>query len=580
MRQKIYKKNEEDFRCAYYKKDNTWYVFWDGQIEDGNGFESFSECILSHCEDYKDEYIKVFVNNIRIIGTGFDGKFYGEHKRGEHSNKKEVQGIKLNTKKNGNKIDLCNFDMFCGSNMGHYFEEHENPALLMVEYLNKLSHNPFEIEKSLGYVFKKEFYAPIRNELMNDILETHRNMWGGEIMYNHLRTGNKGGFIVAGRDDDLYAGVKISETQWTSGIDEYDLNSAYISAIVSDDMFPVGKCYFAKSTDENIVDIFKKCVEGMRWFKIFVPGNATINYKVHLFCKDAKTKDYGIEYYDYLALHDFWKVPDEYFYELLKQDGVYLYFATAGRLHDAMRKRTHEYYNAKHDPAIKGTIYGDLAKQKLELIYGKSLQEIEYDDFNVLLGRMTDGRNYMQPHMGLHCTATVRYRLMKAYYENSNNVTYYDTDSIHGYDLEDYIERDNALQDFLNAMAGYKGSTIGKWKTEQKDSTELIFAPKQRICLCDGEFVVRVCGIGRKCIEEKISELRETGMSDMMILRWFDTFGFERIEIPIYHFGKTGYVKETITHEEFVRRYGEYGQRLLEGDEIGEKEENRARDSL
>lgn len=582
MRQKVYKKNENDFRCAYYKRDNSWYIMWDGgEFDNGTGVESFKEHLLSHCNACKDEHVKVFLNDIRVMKEVFSGKVYGEHKRGEHSNKIQYQGMVLNTKKNGNKIDLCNLDMFINDGMVHFFEQSENPASLMIEYLTQLDTNPFAIQKSLGYMVKKEFYAPIREELQADTLAKHRNMWGGEDMYNHLRTGNKSGFLVANKDDELYAGIQIKNRQWRTGIQEYDLNSAYISAIISDDMFPVGKTYWAVNTDKNIVDIFKRCIENMRWFKIFVPAKTTINYKIHLFCKDEKTKDYGIEYYDYLALHDFWNVPDEYFYDLLKQEGVVLYFATGGRLHKKMRERTHEYYMAKSNPEIKGTLFGALAKQKNELIYGKSIQEITYKDFNTVLGRMTDGRNYMQPHMALHCTATVRYRLMKAWYNNADHVTYYDTDSIHGYRLQEYIEIDNAVNDFYNARAGFEGSTIGRWKCEQMNSQELVFAPKQRICLNNGEFIVRVAGIGRKCIEEHIQGMKEKGMTDRAILRHFDTFCFDLVPIPVYHFDvKHGWWSEVINYKEFVERYGEYGEKILEGDENGKKEENRARESL
>lgn len=565
MGQKAYFKNEQEFRCAYYKKDNSWNILWGEEFNDGTGIDSFKECLLSHVTDCKNENVKVFMNNVMIIGTAFKGKFYGEHSRGEHSQKKEVLGMTLSTTKNNNKVEICNLNMFISDGMSHYFEEHECPAVLMTEYLNHLSHNPFEIQKSLGYMSKKKFYGPIRNELQMDIMASNRNLVN-ETMYNHLKTGNRSGFLVNGKDDiKAFAeigreplGITIDESVWTSHVDEYDLNSAYISTIISDYMFPVGQVFYSKNNSSCICDIFDRCLNEMRWFKIYIPKDVkTIDTRIAFFCYDCKTKDYGIEYYDYKALTEFWGMKKEHFYEIIQQEGVVLYWSNSGYVHKLVRERTNEYYNKKNNPEIKGTIYRDLAKQENELIYGKALQDLSFRDSKVLQGKLCDGINYLQPHMALHCTAAVRYRLMKAYFENMETVTYYDTDSVHGADLEEYIEIDNSINSFNNAMAGFDGSTVGMWKTEQKDSTEIIFAPKQRLCLNNGEFIVRVCGIGRKCVEEHIQKKKALGLTDQMIMEHFYMNGFDEVMIPIYLFDpQKGFRHEEIDFETFKKKYG------------------------
>ena len=43
MGQKAYYKNEQEFRCAYYKKDNSWNILWGDEFNDGTGIESFKE---------------------------------------------------------------------------------------------------------------------------------------------------------------------------------------------------------------------------------------------------------------------------------------------------------------------------------------------------------------------------------------------------------------------------------------------------------------------------------------------------------------------------------------------------------
>ena len=564
MGQKVYFKNEQDFRCAYYKNDNSWNVLWGDEFNSGTGIDSFKECLLSHFTTCKNEHIKVFMNNVIVIGTAFKGKFYGEHSRGEHAQKKEVLGMTLSTTKNGNKVELCNLNMFINDAMIHYFEEDECPAVLMTDYLNHISNNPFEIKKSLGYMSKKKFYGPIRNELQLDIIGSNRNLIN-ETMYNHLKTGNRSGFLVNGKDDaevfkklgQSTLGITIDEKIWTSHVDEYDLNSAYISTIISDFMFPVGRVFYADNTDSNIEEIFERCLKEARWFKIYIPHNTKIDTRIATFCHDCRTNDYGVEYYDYKALVEFWGMTEEQFKKIIKKDGVVLYWANSGYVHKLVRDRTNEYYKNKKNPEIKGTIYGDLAKQENELIYGKALQDISFKDSNVLQGKLSDGINYLQPHMALHCTAAVRYRLMKAYFENMETVTYYDTDSIHGTDLEEYIEVDNSINAFNNAMAGFEGSTVGMWKTEQKDSTEILFAPKQRLCLNNGEFIVRVCGIGRKCVEEHIRKLKLLGLDNRMIMEHFYMNGFDDVMIPVYLFDPTkGFERKEIDFETFKKEYG------------------------
>lgn len=559
-------KNEVDFRCAYYKKDNTWTVLWGDEFNNGIGTESFKECLLSLINSCKNEQIKIFVNDVRTIGEVFKGKLFGEHRRGEHQKKVECIGKTLTTTKNGNITRLFNLNVFINDNMKHYFEEHECPALMMREYLEHINTNPFAIKYSLGYMSKRKFYAPIRETLTEDIINSNRNIMTGD-MYNHLKTGNRSGFLVNSKEDADYIrslgfdpiGITIDNKIITNGIDEYDLNSAYISTMISDWTFPVGQVYELDSKNEHIIEKFDKLTDSAKWFKIYIPENVSVDVRIAMLCGDTRNEGYGIEYYDYKALTEFCGMKKEDFHELLKEDGVCLYWCYAGRLHEAVRKRVAEYYDNKKNPEIKGTIYGDLAKQENELIYGKSLQDLDFDfsEIKVVMGKLSDGINYMLPHMALHCTAAVRYRLMQACFENMETVTYYDTDSIHGTDLEEYIEIDNSVNDFKNAIAGFKGCTAGRWKTEQKNSTEIIFAPKQRICLQDGEWTVRVCGIGRLHVEDHIRKLKDLGYSDKMVLNYFYMNGFDEVIVPVYIFDpESGYNRIEMDYGTFKKTYG------------------------
>lgn len=558
-------KNEMDYRCAYYKKDNSWTVLWGDEFNNGLGTESFKDCLLSLINSCKNEQIKIFVNDVRTIGEVFKGKLFGEHRRGEHQKKVECIGKTLTTTKNGNITRLFNLNVFINDGMKHYFEEHECPVMLMREYLEHIDMNPFAIKYSLGYMSKRKFYAPIREALTEDIINSNRNIMTGD-MYNNLKVGNRSGFLVNSKEDADYIrslgfdpiGITIDNKIITNGIDEYDLNSAYISTMISDWTFPVGQVYEITKS-ENIIEKFDKLADSAKWFKIYIPENVSVDVRIAMFCGDTRNEGYGIEYYDYKALTEFCGMKKEDFHELLKTDGVCLYWCYAGRLHELVRKRVVEYYDNKSNPEIKGTIYRDLAKQENELIYGKSLQDLDFDfsEIKVVMGKLSDGINYMLPHMALHCTAAVRYRLMQAYYENMENVTYYDTDSIHGTDLEEYIEINNSVNDFKNAIAGFKGCTAGRWKTEQKNSTEIVFAPKQRLCLQNGEFIVRVCGIGRSHVEDHIRKLKDLGYSDKMVLNYFYMNGFDEVIVPVYIFDpEIGYNMIEMDYGTFKKTYG------------------------
>lgn len=565
MTKERYFKNQQDFRCVYYKHDNSWELFWGGEISNGTGIQSMKDSLFDHFEECKGENIKVFMNNVKTFGSSFSGRYYGVHKRGELCDKTEVMGMTLNISKNGNKIDLCNFDMFTGDSMKKYFEESENPSILMVEYLNRWSNDPFEIKKSLGYMSKRRFYGPIRNELGLDIIKSCRNLINEE-MYNHLMTGNRSGFLVHGKNEIEYAqkygmedlGIFIDERKWTSFVDEYDLNSAYISVIISDFMFPTGRVFRCPAGNKNMKKAFDQALDNMYWFKIYIPGDVKkIDKRIARYCYDKRCEGYGIEYYDYKALTEFFGMTKEDFENILQKEGVYLYWANSSYVHKLVRERTNEYYEKKADPSIKGTIWKEVAKMENELIYGKALQAISFKDDKTLCGKLSDGINYMLPHMALHCTAAVRYRLMKAWFENKDKVTYYDTDSVHGVGLEEYIEIDNSVTDFNNAISGFSGSTVGKWKVEQKNATEVIFAPKQRICLQEGKFTIRVCGIPREWIEEHIEKLKGYGLTDQMILEHFYSEGFENIRCDVYIFDPDkGFENKNISYQEFKMLYG------------------------
>ena len=164
------------------------------------------------------------------------------------------------------------------------------------------------------------------------------------------------------------------------------------------------------------------------------------------------------------------------------------------------------------------------------------MQHRDFEDLKTAQGFFCDGHNYFQPHMSMHCCSAIRYRILKAAKEVGwDAVTYFDTDSIHGYGMDEVIEKDNEYTELRNMIAGYKNCNIGCWKAEHLDMQELVLAPKQRICLDnDGTWTVRISGVKRTDIEKYIQELKDEGLSDNLIMTHFRNNGIDNAKLIYY----------------------------------------------
>lgn len=541
MKQKVVqKKNKSELWIAgFYRKDNTWEIFWDGELYEGTGPQEFKFKLYDLFDTEDNQEYSVFLNDFEYIGELFPGKF--------DSVFVTYDGVKTHSKrvfnKKNNKIVLKNFERFIPKQSVKIFKGKEHPAFSMIEYLSNpiFGISPYQMKNSLGYVLKKYiFYRGIEEELRQDIWDTGRNMWT-ENMYNNLLCGNKSGLLR----------TKFDSVEEYNFVDEWDLSNAYTSVFINDYMFPIGRTYELHGS--FAVKALRNCLKNYLWFKIYVPKEVKVTKAVEYYCQDTKTQDYGIEYWDYRSLTELLNVDPKYFEELLMEDGVVFYESQSGRVHDKVRGRLMEFRELRMEAKRNNDTFKDMIyKQLLEVIYGKALQKYTFEDHNRELGHFSEGINYIQPHMSMHCCAAIRYRLLKAQVESEGEVVYYDTDSIHGYDLKEYVEKDNLNVMAANLVAGYE-SNIGCWKLEHSECCELFLGPKQRIVLDNNEWTVKVSGITPEFVMNYIDEMKEKGLDNRQILNEFYLNKVDNVPVIAYNFNrKTGWTEHHMTFKEFT----------------------------
>lgn len=304
---------------------------------------------------------------------------------------------------------------------------------------------PFKVSLTLASQAKKDFYAPIRYCLWDDIVGRKR----------YANNTNEWNLLYTGRKSGLLKDVNKIKT-YNYDIIAFDIKSAYAAAFVQDDKFPIGKPRFTKNKSMVI-----ECLQKKEWVKIVTsdPIPELIDYV------DERTMKIGIEYYDFFTL----KMQGIDIIRLLNEhDWDVIYSDKTGYLHYEFRKRAMYYYDAKNRCA-KNTPERLLKKAPLETLYGKSIQWREMKkDSDVVAYYKGRGENYLLPHMGNHASAYVRYTLEKILKEFGDDCVYWDTDGVKIKRSEKVIEYFKKLNEEIyqkNLNSGYD-SDIGTFELE------------------------------------------------------------------------------------------------------------------
>jgi len=480
--------------CGYYDTNNAWEIFADGAIFNGEGTKSFKDKIneIISCGD--NVIHSVFLHPFNTISKLFETKStkYSDTYQATVCEdngllkRKDTNWCLTNNRIKGNKVIYKNFSRFSQ----RQFEFGEHPAYTMANYLKDCFKSfgkemrPQDWEYSYGYVSMGLFYDDELCEcLTQDIYGHARNIWYTE-WYNDLIRCNKAGLL------------DFTDTIREVFGSEYDIKSAYISHMLIDGHFPTSKLRRALGSNERV----RKFNELMSidWFFIHIPKDVKVPASFDGLFKDNETGDYGIEYYDYLTATECLGVSRDTFIEILKQDGVELYYCQGGWLNRKFRDRLKMFYDEKNS-LDKNDPKRDVVKQILELVYGKGLQKHEFTTDGLCRHHWAQGRNYIQPHMAYHCTALQRYKMMSIIKKANGDVEYFDTDSIvgEGDRLKELINEDNKVAMCRNNFF-YNDEKLdaGTWKDEYKEEvTQVILAPKQRIIFTKKGIITKVAGI-------------------------------------------------------------------------------------
>lgn len=479
--------------CGYYGTDNAWEIFADGALFNGEGTKSFKDKIneITSCGD--NVIHSVFLHPFNTISKLFETKStkYSDTYQATVSEDKgvlkktDINWCLTNPRFKSNKVIYKNFRRFSQ----HHFDFGEHPAYTMNSYLKDCFKSfdkemrPQDWEYSYGYVSMGLFYDDELCEcLTDDIFKHGRNIWYTK-WYDDLTSCNKGGLL------DLNNTIR----EVTGN--EYDVKSAYISHMLIDGHFPTTKVRVALGCNQRVKK-FNELVSS-HWFFIHIPKEVKVPDSFFIF-QDTETGDYGIEYYDYLTATECLGISRDTFVEILKHEGVELYYCLGGWLNQQFRDRLKMFYDEKNS-LDKNDPKRAVVKQILELVYGKGLQKHDFKTDGLCKHHWAQGRNYIMPHMAYHCTALQRYKMMTIIKKAKGKVEYFDTDSISGEGLEELTEQDNKITMCRNKMYfDDEKLDAGTWKKEYKeDVTQVIVAPKQRIIFTKDGIVTKIAGIDK-----------------------------------------------------------------------------------
>lgn len=509
MRQK--RKIFTDWIVGVYSLNNDWEIFWQDQIFSGHRTETYKNQLYNIIRSYDKKTTPIiFMNYLQKTKDIFNDFTECGEKNSTHVGRHTTWGRAVVDK---HTAEIRNLDDFCPDAISQRLTESTHPIVDAVNFLMTLSSVPSEIMYSLGHMVKKSVADGIEYIIKEQYNTKKSSIMSVKTFYDML-CGCKSGIIWAENFNTL-----------NHNITQYDKSSAYSSVMVNDNKFPIGK--ITQSYGDYALLNLKTAIKHDKWVKVVFDKDAVLPKHLDFF-KDLDDDRVAMEY---------WDIKD-CTYDLVeickKNKGKFIVYRTSetGYLCKEYRDKIVEIYTQKQQLS-KGDFYRDYAKAKLELIYGKGLQERTFNSDREVMSYLYRPENYINPAMSMHCCAAVRYELRRALMEN--NITYCDTDSIHGIDskkFNDNVKKYNQEIIEKNAKAGYKGLKIGVFELEYANSDEIVLKKKQRVIFTkDGEFITAIAGIPKKYIYNEIEN-----MTKDEIIEHIMSGGIDRTVIRKYMF--------------------------------------------
>ena len=449
--------------CAYIDfANNRSQMFKDnGEFQEFDGFDLIKHIDCSDCV--------VFVNNLKVLANLFPGgKKYGENYKKlslDRSDLLEYYVKKENSKKNEH-ISFRSFSALIGMEaiecLNDMFPNTAIPVA-MYEYLKRFG-EPHKIRHTLASNTKKIFYAPIKDELWEETKENKHYYYDFET-YKHMYAGNKAGILSK------------HEFKTFSGMLSFDKHSAFPSILINCDMFPIGKVTKSKPSYQLAKAHIIDALNNREWIKVII--NAKINGLFSWYDMDQKVT--ALDIANIASIYKLGMI-DVLFDAIKNNDFIIYRTQKQGYVAKAFRDRLVDAY-AKKAVLKKGTFERFLEKTMLDMLYGKGIQDHDFQDIEEVQKHFRGrGDNYMDPAWSNLLRGMVEYEIICAVVDNGYTFAdvYADTDGIKLPDtpqVREYFKKQNERIIEANRRSGYD-IDIGIWDLEAEIEELYVIKPK------------------------------------------------------------------------------------------------------
>lgn len=424
----------------------------------------------------------------------------------------ERDGISVCTEIDTGRINFRNWEMITGIKKSNATEA----GIPFVETMsNGISwfgyKNADKVRYSLAHMAEKMFYRPMLDECRK---ERGYCYFDSLKHYEYCKAGSKAGALRNFGVEDV-----IKNVTWHihKDIVSYDKKSAYPSAFVNDNTFPLGKSRMQCGGEK--LKRLEKCWENQVWSKVVIIPDEP--FKENTFMsnfRSKKEKEYALEYWDMKSFDDIFTI-DKLFSWLHEHndDWVLITSDETGFLPDCFRKRIIDLYNLK-ESLSKEDPERQRAKTMLESIYGKSIQRRDFRTKGAVNHYYyANSNHFLMPQQGLHAVAQVKHEILWMI-NRCDKIISYDTDGVkmHG-DDEQLIKTLNNLTAWKNERAGYKNSTIGMWSEEYRAKRFIQFDTKVYAYETDEGFTWKLAGVPKKAIDQFTAEIQPADPFDYLM---------------------------------------------------------------
>lgn len=491
------------YYCNIDLEKECYDIFNNGELVSGNNLMFLENINVS-------KKTTVYINHLKLVKAMLPGGVAIEH------------GGSVYQYKYGNTT-FRSFDSMIANNAATCLKElyGDIPVCIqMCKYIEGLG-NPKTLPLTLAAYSKKKFYADIKDELWEETKKNKHYTYDLDTYYD-LCAANKGGLKKV-----------VLDAEYSENIIMFDKKSAYPSAMIHDNIFPIG-CI--KRSTYNKSRVIKKCLQEKQWCKVVFDG---FDERLGPLFYDEENDKTALEYWDLWTYFIINKNLD-YVFEKIEKEGRLYSCQECGYLATVFRDRIMDLYEEKERQT---GLQRFLTKTMLDMLYGKGLQKYTFrDKWEMQSHYRGRGENYMCPEFSNHCAARTRYELMKGYLATQS--VYFDTDGLKCKDTEEarkYFESENEKIMKENKDAGYD-TKIGTWECEGLAKKLLVFRTKMYAYQTEDEFVFKHAGMQKRDMNEFLNTIK----GDKIEYMRFN--GFDFVQRTHAYENQTLYYQKLKTH--------------------------------